>query len=328
MEQCITRWGENEMKRVKLIVLCLMIGCLGTACISKTEEVESSLTASSNMVSEQDRTPQAKTEDKKITDEKVVDETAADQEIAEEKVEDKVEEKAEDKSIEAASDVDVKSKTEEQYNIVFHLDMDNHDAERMQKADGWSNGSIFDCTWRADNITFNDGIMTLRIDTDGENTSPRWSGGEYRTNQFYHYGKYEVRMKPIRNDGVVSSFFVYTGPSDNNPWDEIDIEFVGKDTTKVQFNYFTNGVGGHEFIYDLGFDASEEFHEYGFEWQENSITWYVDGVAVHTADMDIPSTPGKIMMNVWPGIGVDQWLKPFDGKVPLEAQYDWIQFSD
>ena len=35
----------------------------------------------------------------------------------------------------------------------------------------------------------------------------------------------------------------YTGPSEGKPWDEIDIEFLGKDTTKVQFNYFTHGRG-------------------------------------------------------------------------------------
>lgn len=44
---------------------------------------------------------------------------------------------------------------------------------------------------------------------------------------------------------------------------EIDIEVLGKDTTKVQFNYYTNGVGNHEYMYDLGFDASEGFHTYG-----------------------------------------------------------------
>lgn len=115
-------------------------------------------------------------------------------------------------------------------------------------------------------------------------------------------------MKPIKNDGVVSSFFTYTGPSDNNPWDEIDIEFLGKDTKKVQFNYFTNGIGSHEFIYDLGFDAREEFHVYDFEWRKDSITWYVDGAVVHTVTEDIPSTSAKIMMNVWPGTGVDSWL--------------------
>lgn len=133
-------------------------------------------------------------------------------------------------------------------------------------------------------------------------------------------------MKPIRNDGVVSSFFTYTGPSDNNPWDEIDIEFLGKDTTIVQFNYFTNGQGGHEYIYELGFDAAEEFHTYGFDWQEDGITWYVDGEAVHTAEKNLPSTPSKIMMNTWPGTGVDGWLKAYDGTTPITAEYRYIDY--
>lgn len=46
----------------------------------------------------------------------------------------------------------------------------------------------------------------------------------------------------------------------------IDIEILGKDTTKVQLNYYTDGVGKHEYMYDLGFDSSEAFHTYGFDW--------------------------------------------------------------
>ena len=195
-------------------------------------------------------------------------------------------------------------------------------------SNGWSNGSMFNCTWRKANVTFSDGSMKLKIDLDGngEGAIP-YSGGEFRSKYFYGYGMYEVVMKPIKNDGVVSSFFTYTGPSDNNPWDEIDIEFLGKDTTSVQFNYFTNGKGNHEHVYQLDFDASEEFHTYGFDWQEDKITWYVDGKAVYTADKDIPSTPGKIMMNAWPGTGVDGWLKAFDGTVPLTAEYKSVDFK-
>ena len=216
--------------------------------------------------------------------------------------------------------------TEGKSNVLV-VDLQEHDPKLFEIANGWSNGQMFDCTWREANITFENGIMKLRIDDDGENASPKWSGAEYRSRNFYHYGLFEVRMKPIKNDGVVSSFFIYTGPSDNNPWDEIDIEFLGKDTTKIQFNYFTNGQGNHEFVYDLGFDASEEFHTYAFEWLPDSITWYVDGQPVHTATENIPVTPGKVMMNVWPGIGVDEWLNPFDGNVPLTAEYDWFRIT-
>ena len=194
-------------------------------------------------------------------------------------------------------------------------------------SDGWTNGSMFNCTWRKANVDFSDGSMKLKIDLDGNGAGAiPYSGAEFRSKGFYGYGMYEVEMKPIKNDGVVSSFFTYTGPSDNNPWDEIDIEFLGKDTTIVQFNYFTDSHGSHEYIYELGFDASEDFHTYGFDWQADKITWYVDGEAVYTADKSIPSTPSKIMMNVWPGTGVDGWLKAFDGTVPVTAEYRSVSY--
>ncbi len=195
-------------------------------------------------------------------------------------------------------------------------------------SDGWTNGSMFNCTWRKSNVLFSDGSMKLKIDLDGGGLGAiPYSGGEFRSKDFYGYGLYEVEMKAIKNDGVVSSFFTYTGPSDNNPWDEIDIEFLGKDTTKVQFNYYTNGRGGHEHMHDLGFDASEDFHKYAFDWQADKITWYVDGVEVYSAERNLPSTPSKIMMNVWPGTGVDGWLNAFDGTVPLTAEYKSVNFT-
>lgn len=201
-------------------------------------------------------------------------------------------------------------------------------SDKWEASDGWSNGSMFDCTWRKENCVFGD-TMQLKIDNDPKSSGNiLYSGGEFRSKDFYSFGYYETEMKPIKNDGVVSSFFTYTGPSDNNPWDEIDIEFLGKDTTKVQFNYFTDGKGNHEYLYDLGFDATEEFHKYGFEWKTDSITWYVDGEAVYTATENIPQTSGKIMMNAWPGTGVDSWLKKYDGTVPLTAEYRYVIYRE
>lgn len=196
----------------------------------------------------------------------------------------------------------------------------------FEASDGWTNGNPFDCGWTKNNTSFDNGVLNLTIDKDSSGQY-NYTGAEYRSLEHYHYGYYETSMKAIKNDGVVSSFFTYTGPSENNPWDEIDVEVLGKDTTKVQFNYYTNGVGNHEYMYDLGFDASEGYHTYGFDWQKDYITWYVDGKAVYTATSNIPSTAGKIMMNVWPGIGVNDWLKPFDGKTPLTASYEWVTYQ-
>lgn len=199
----------------------------------------------------------------------------------------------------------------------------------FETANGWCNGSMFNVTWRKDNCTFENGKMQLIIDTDkSETKTVPYSGGEYRSKDFYGFGRYEVSMKAIKNDGVVSSFFTYTGPSDNNPWDEIDIEILGKDTTKVQFNYFTNGKGNHEHMHDLGFDASEDFHTYAFEWHKDTIVWFVDGEEVYTATENLPVTKSKIMMNAWCGTGVDGWLKAFDdSKMPLTAEYESVSFT-
>ena len=30
------------------------------------------------------------------------------------------------------------------------------------------------------------------------------------------------------------------------------------------------------------------------------------------------------MMNLWPGIGVDDWLEPFNGRTPLTAEYEYV----
>jgi Beta-glucanase/Beta-glucan synthetase len=199
--------------------------------------------------------------------------------------------------------------------------------QTWMKSNGWTNGGMFNCTWRSSNVNLVDGKITLSLTKDTQGGNLPYAGGEFRTNSMYGYGKYQVSMKPAKNTGVVSSFFSYTGPSDNNPWDEIDIEFLGKDTTKVQFNYFTNGVGHHEYIYDLGFDASQSYHTYAYYWRPDFIAWYVDGKEVYRATQNIPTHPGKVMMNLWPGIGVDSWLGAYDGKTPITASYDWMAYD-
>nr|WP_233516795.1 glycoside hydrolase family 16 protein [Paenibacillus curdlanolyticus] len=208
---------------------------------------------------------------------------------------------------------------------VFWEPLTYFNSATWQKADGYSNGGMFNCTWRANNVNFtSDGKLKLGLTSSAYN---KFDCGEYRSTNKFGYGLYEVSMKPAKNTGIVSSFFTYTGPSDGTPWDEIDIEFLGKDTTKVQFNYFTNGVGGHEKVVDLGFDASVGFHTYAFNWQAGSIKWYVDGVLKHTATSNIPTNPGKIMMNIWNGTGVDSWLGAYNGANPLYAEYDWTKYT-
>lgn len=207
--------------------------------------------------------------------------------------------------------------TEEEKIVVFA----EGEPEGFWARNDRGNGGMFNCSFGKDNAKITDGYLTLTLDKQND----RYVGAEYRTYHQYSYGFYSVSMKPAKCSGVITSFFTYTG----RPWDEIDIEFLGNDTTKVQFNYFVSGEGGHEYIYDLGFDASEEFHEYAFDWQPDSITWYVDGKAVYKVTGDMPQTAGSIMMNFWNVADYKaNWAGKFEGKnLPITAQYEWIGFS-
>lgn len=186
-----------------------------------------------------------------------------------------------------------------------------------------SENDCFVSRFRKENVTFDEGIMSLNFRKD----EAGYVSGEYGTQNKYGYGMYQVKMKPAKGSGVVSSFFSYTEVDDADGGDEIDIEFLGKDTTKVQFNYWDKGHGGHEYMYDLGFDASDDFHVYGYYWNIEGITWYVDGEPVHTAYQNIPENPGRILMNLWTG-NDEGWMGKLNYTSPMKADYDWFVYDE
>ena len=167
--------------------------------------------------------------------------------------------------------------------------------------------------------------MTLQL-TDEPTSQRQYSGAEYRTKDSYLYGKFVVRMKAAPVSGVISSFFTYRDPPDPT-WNEIDIEFLGKDTNKIQFNPWWGWWPDCEpEIYDLPFDAADDFHEYTFEWTPGKILWTVDGKVYHTVTKNVPKLPQKIMMNIWISSNTD-WAGPFrHPKLPTSAQYDYVQY--
>ena len=226
-------------------------------------------------------------------------------------------------------------------------------ADFSQKVDGfyasngYGNGDPFGVEWSASEVQTKDNELHLSIHNNDAGKEWPYKGGEYRSTQFYGYGDFAVRMKPSATNGTASTFFTYTGewdsetlhPStgagdtrnpDNNEGvhDEIDIEFLGKDTTHVQFNYFKSGKGGKEYLYNLGFDASKEWHTYGFRWEPTQITWFVDEKPVYRATDGIPTHPGRIISNFWAGnpdnSGIMGWMGRYDGKGADDAVYQFI----
>ena len=205
---------------------------------------------------------------------------------------------------------------------------DWHDYINWYRADGWAN-PLSRCGWNEANTVFAEGFMKQTV-TNVPMAGKRYSCGSYQSRQKFGYGRYETRMKAARGSGIISGMFTYTGKTyGGDPHDEIDFEFLGRDTTKVQTNYFVNGEGGHEELTELGFDAGYGFHTYAFEWRPNSIEWFIDGRSVRKvtrAKGPLPSHPGKIGAFVW-ATHLSDWAGGFAPNSLIETVYDYIRFT-
>ena len=147
----------------------------------------------------------------------------------------------------------------------------------------------------------------------GKTTKP-FISGQLQRGGWFGYGRYEIIMQSAAESGLITAFYTYTGRYFNDSHEEIDIEIVGKDTTKVQFNRFRNGVRLKESIWvDVGFDTSERPNLYSFEWTQDRLTWYVNEREMYRLDGadEIPIPPAKIYLDLWTGgPGQVKWAGP------------------
>ncbi|MEO3750790.1 family 16 glycosylhydrolase [Streptomyces sp. B6B3] len=123
------------------------------------------------------------------------------------------------------------------------------------------------------------------------------------------YGTFSARLRVPAGSGLVTGLFLHR----NGPRQEIDIEILGQDTTRMLVNVFYNpgvlgtkleyGYRGTPVIIDLGFDASKEFHHYEIDWQPDWIRWRVDGTTVYERALwdptPVPDQPLEFNVNLW-----------------------------
>ena len=197
----------------------------------------------------------------------------------------------------------------------FSDDFHQLDDQRWFLAHDWENGFPFFNRWQNSQIDFGPEGMAIHLEnTEDSHGYLDIVSGEIRTLDFYGNGCFQVDMKPVKADGVISAFFLFAGPHDqadggNGLHNEIDIEFLGSNTNLVQFNFWTNDDNyqqKNEYIHYLDFDAAEDFHTYAIEWNRRAIRWLIDGQVVykvrHSKRLPIPmksDTKLRAMMNVW-----------------------------
>lgn len=213
-------------------------------------------------------------------------------------------------------------------SFVHHFNR-HHDDEAWYMSDFYYPNSDHPA-WQASLIHFKKDRLELEV-RRRKVAYKNVAGAEYQRRGFYHYGRYEVVMRAAPGSGTVSAMFTHTHGQFGDPHDEIDIEFLGKDLTKMHVNFFADGQEyGGRYI-PLGFDASKEVHLYAFEWAPDAIRWYVDDRLVHTAtaaDMPLPHAPGRLMVHLWSGTPNQyEWHGPPTFRNGARARFYCLSFQ-
>lgn len=175
--------------------------------------------------------------------------------------------------------------------------------------------------------------IAVRVKPSGSG-GKAYSAAEVRTWANVACGKFQVRARIAPASGVTSTFFAFHDFFQNasaQDWNELVME--ASSPSRIDYVYtFENPSlpSGKERVPrtdTIGFNASQDFHVYGFEWTPSDVRFLVDGVAELTLPEDVASRlnrPKRIVMSAYPSTR----LAPnrFDpAGLPTEAWYDWIE---
>ncbi|KAI8341961.1 concanavalin A-like lectin/glucanase domain-containing protein [Chlamydoabsidia padenii] len=162
------------------------------------------------------------------------------------------------------------------------------------------------------NLTTQSAQLIVRS-MDGEMTSAAF--GTQRND--FLYGTFRSFIKTPSAPGTVASFYYYW-----NDTAEIDMETLGRYTDPRQ-TYFAiqpqirNEDGSASELthakYPLTYDPTMDFYEYRFDWLPDSVDFYLDGHLASTMNTNIPSSPGRIILNHW-----TDGNPHFSGQAPMD----------
>lgn len=147
------------------------------------------------------------------------------------------------------------------------------------------------------------------------------------------YGRFEIRAKLPAGKGMWPAHWLYPEHRDwamerlmaeavakgeerlipeHRPWyTEMDImEFLGHEPNVLYGTHHYYTFDGQKRTssgtWRGSFDVTKDFHTYVFEWEPDSLRWFIDGERIHATASGIPHTPHYLILNTavggaWPG---------------------------
>ncbi|WP_259741082.1 family 16 glycosylhydrolase [Pseudomonas frederiksbergensis] len=160
-----------------------------------------------------------------------------------------------------------------------------------------------------------------------------YSSAMVRTIERGFYGYYEARAKPMNSAGSSAFWLAWTGMADNAT--EIDIFEIGGKTKNAAFDRLYN-MNAHVWATPQSTEhvangstwvspwrLANTFHVYGFDWQPDTLRWYVDGVLVRESKNTHFFFPMQIVFDseaMWDWFGVVD-----DADLPSTFRVDYVK---
>ncbi len=218
------------------------------------------------------------------------------------------------------------------FELAWEDPFDNLDLARWELMTHSWDGNLAQFT--AENATVAGGRLRLSLTAANDATKP-YRGVEMRSRETLTYGKVEVSTRFAAGSAVVSSLVLIYTPWPPDDWNELDIEFLGKNTDRVQFNHMINippadpETSHLQFpqLVTLPFNPAADFHTFAIEWVPGQARFVVDGALLHTATEEMARMvrPQNILLTIWASAAAD-WAGPVDSTTaPTSAEYDWIR---
>lgn len=233
----------------------------------------------------------------------------------------------------------------EGYKLVFDDEFDGEDLDTTKWGYNYSWGHSHNhAAWCApENVIVRDGVLTLRgenvqhpdaVGKQGTFNNKKYdivyTSGAVNTHHKYNftYGYFEARLKMPSGKGMWPAWWML-----KDGWppeiDMLEILCSKPDMLHVNYHYGPawNQEKSHEQVLALGFDASEDFHTYGFEWTPTYMKYYVDGVQVGHAFTDKSAISQATGMYMILNLAIDGWDGTPDAstKWPALYQCDYVR---
>lgn len=236
------------------------------------------------------------------------------------------------------------------YQLIFHDEFNDEDGSRAD-SEKWQCSRRQSSTWNrfiSDSIAVayqSDGKLVLKAipneDKSTDQADMLTGAIESRDLFSFKYGKLECRAK---TNGYKGNFpAIWLMPQDQSAgwpncgeidiFEQIDNENKSYHTIHSNWTYNLGNKNNPQSSFNKTLEM-DRYHTYGFEWDENSLTWYVDGTQIGSYKKSTDSNvlnqgqwpfdkPFYIILNQ--SVGNGSWAQNADITHTYQMDVDWVR---